>query len=183
MRRKIEKLRHRNKQPAHDTAEAKALRNRTIPRRKTAAPDFLIELGESRWKLKKLGMREQHRDSQSWSTHACGGWVMRRQAFVPPKPKEFESAALIPSTFFASPVTWVMPSVTQGFSRLTVGGITPSWIARVVKTASIAPAAPSMCPVAPLVEVTKGFFSLSGPPMSFTMVSASLASPTGVEVP
>ena len=63
-------------------------------------------------------------------------------AFVPPKPKELEIAKLISlETFsFAARSTRVD---TAGLSKLIVGGATWSRIAKVVKMASIAPAAPN----------------------------------------
>jgi hypothetical protein len=60
---------------------------------------------------------------------------------------------------------------------LIVGGSTPSWIASVQKIASKAPAAPSQCPVAPLVEETGVLRALSSPSARL-ITRVSLASPS-----
>jgi hypothetical protein len=65
---------------------------------------------------------------------------------------------------------------------LIVGGRTPRWTAKIVKTASTAPAAPRQCPVAPLVDETGVENAFSSPSASLrTRVSAE--SPSGVDVP
>ena len=63
-----------------------------------------------------------------------------------------------------------------------VGGRKFSCSASVQITASVAPAAPSMCPVIDLVEETGILYARSSPNTSFR-TRVSDASPTGVEVP
>ena len=58
----------------------------------------------------------------------------------------------------------------------------PRSVARTVKMASIAPAAPRQWPVAPLVEETGMLAAFSSPTASL-ITRVSLASPSGVEVP
>ena len=64
-------------------------------------------------------------------------------------------------------------------SRFAVGGTDASRIASRHATASVAPAAPTRCPVTPLVDVTGGADS----PNTLRIASASAASLSGVEVP
>ena len=45
-----------------------------------------------------------------------------------------------------------------GVEMFLVNGATPSLIERIVKMLSIAPAAPNVCPIAPLLAVTVHFF-------------------------
>src|SRR5437660_10127289 len=71
---------------------------------------------------------------------------MITDALVPPKPNEFDSATLI-SRLRATFGTRSIAVSTEGLSRLMVGGAMLSRIARMEKIASIAPAAPSRCPV------------------------------------
>lgn len=66
----------------------------------------------------------------------------------------------------------------SGSSWLAVGGTMACSIARTVSAASIAPAAPSVCPTTPLAEVTAG-----APPNRSRTTAASAASLSGVEVP
>src|SRR6202051_2154180 len=73
------------------------------------------------------------------------------EALVPPKPNEFDSATLI-SRLRGTCGTRSIAVSTDGFSRLMVGGAMLSRIARMLKIASIAPAAPSKCPVDDLVD-------------------------------
>ena len=76
------------------------------------------------------------------------------EAFVPPKPKEFDKAIF---TFFslAFKGTKSIPSaLSQGFSKFNVGGIISLLTASIEKIASTAPAAPNMCPTEDLVELT-----------------------------
>ena len=69
------------------------------------------------------------------------------EALVPPKPKELDMAM---SIFIGLALLGArsMGVSTEGFSRLIVGGAIWSRIARQVKAASMAPAAPSRWPVA-----------------------------------
>ena len=72
-------------------------------------------------------------------------------ALVPPKPKLFDSANRIRRSW----ATFATRSITLsrlGCSKFSVGGATPSRIARIENTASTAPAAPSRCPIADLVD-------------------------------
>lgn len=66
-------------------------------------------------------------------------------ALCPPKPKELLTAT-------GAAACRAVPGPCA--SKLAVGGITPSAIDSAVHAASTAPAAPRMCPVTPLVEVT-----------------------------
>lgn len=92
-----------------------------------------------------------------------------RELLVPPNPKLFDMAT---STFLAcaSRGTKLKPTPTSGFSRFNVAGTAPytdqyctmlgktkmvtSWMDKIEKSASRAPAAPSKCPTAPLVLLT-----------------------------
>src|SRR3981189_3843890 len=73
------------------------------------------------------------------------------EALVPPKPKEFDSATLISRLRGAFGTRSIAVS-TDGLSRLMVGGAMLSRIARMLKIASIAPAAPRRCPADDLVD-------------------------------
>src|ERR1700724_407007 len=73
------------------------------------------------------------------------------EALVPPKPNEFDSATLI-SRFRGTCGTRSIAVSTDGLSRLMVGGATLSRIARMLKIASTAPAAPSRWPIDDLVD-------------------------------
>src|ERR1051325_4517512 len=64
---------------------------------------------------------------------------------------------------------------------LIVGGAVCVWMALAQMAISTAPAAPSMWPVAPLVELTASFFAWS--PKTVLMAWVSQMSPCGVEVP
>ena len=63
-----------------------------------------------------------------------------------------------------------------------VGGRKPSRIASSVKAASMAPAAPSMCPVTPFVEETGTSYARSSPSATLS-ARVSAESPAGVDVP
>src|ERR1700710_3164174 len=76
---------------------------------------------------------------------------MTREALVPPKPNEFDNATLI-SRGRAFCGTRSIAVSTDGLSRLMVGGAMLSRIARMLKMASTAPAAPSRWPVEDLVD-------------------------------
>ncbi len=78
------------------------------------------------------------------------------ETLVPPKPKLFEIAVLTGffTAMFGVKFKPVAAQSGSRFSRLIVGGMIPSRIARIEKAASIAPAAPSKCPVMDLVELT-----------------------------
>src|SRR5437879_10315483 len=102
------------------------------------------------------------------------------EALVPPKPNEFDSATLI-SRLRGACGTRSIAVCTDGFSRLIVGGATLSRIARMLKIASIAPAAPSKCPVDDLVDdIDTREAAL---PSSRSTAPSSISSPTWVEVP
>src|SRR5215475_11783189 len=73
------------------------------------------------------------------------------EAFVPPNPNEFDKTTSI-SRSRALCGTRSTVDLTEGLSRLSVGGATLSRIARIEKMASTAPAAPSRWPIADLVE-------------------------------
>src|SRR6202165_6127024 len=73
------------------------------------------------------------------------------EALVPPKPNEFDSATLISRLRGACGTKSIAVS-TDGFSRLMVGGAMLSRIAKMLKIASTAPAAPSRWPVDDLVD-------------------------------
>ncbi len=73
------------------------------------------------------------------------------EALVPPNPKLLDKAASI-RRFWAVLATRSITLCRVGCSRFNVGGATPSRIARIENTASIAPAAPSRWPVADFVD-------------------------------
>src|ERR1700681_876841 len=101
-------------------------------------------------------------------------------ALVPPKPKEFDSATLISRLRGAFGTRSIAVS-TDGLSRLMVGGAMLSRIARMLKIASIAPAAPSRCPVDDLVDdIDTRDAAL---PSIRSTAPSSISSPTWVEVP
>src|ERR1700740_24493 len=77
-------------------------------------------------------------------------WTMT-DALVPPKPNELDSATLI-SRLRGTCGTRSIAVCTDGFSKLMVGGAMLSRIARMLKIASTAPAAPSKCPVDDFVD-------------------------------
>ena len=64
---------------------------------------------------------------------------------------------------------------------MIVGGTTPVKIVLAINTASIPPAAPNPCPVAPLVEETKSSLALS--PNTVFIAIVSFLSFAGVDVP
>src|SRR5262245_8421114 len=92
-------------------------------------------------------------DASAESVAATPQLTRRRisDAFVPPKPNELESTVLI-SRFFAVCGTRSIAVLTEGVSRLSVGGATLSRMASTEKIASMAPAAPSRWPVADFVD-------------------------------
>src|SRR3981189_577286 len=101
-------------------------------------------------------------------------------ALVPPKPNEFDSAILISRLRGFSGTRSIAVS-TDGLSRLIVGGAMLSRIARMLKIASIAPAAPSRCPVDDLVDdIDTRDAEL---PSIRSTAPSSISSPTWVEVP
>src|SRR3712207_6327817 len=103
-----------------------------------------------------------------------------KDALVPPNPKEFDRATLI-SLRLAVLGTRSMAVSTDGLSRLIVGGTMPSRMASTEKIASTAPAAPSKCPTADLVD---DMVSLAAAlPTMRSMAFSSISSPSGVEVP
>src|ERR1700737_554088 len=102
------------------------------------------------------------------------------EALVPPKPKEFDSATLISRLRGAFGTRSIAVS-TDGLSRLMVGGAMLSRIARMLKIASIAPAAPRRCPVDDLVDdIDTRDAAL---PSIRSTAPSSISSPTWVEVP
>src|SRR5580698_6456002 len=102
------------------------------------------------------------------------------EALVPPKPNEFDSATLI-SRLRGICGTRSIAVSTDGLSRLMVGGAMLSRIARMLKIASIAPAAPSRCPVEDLVDDIDTLEAAL--PSSRSTAPSSISSPTCVEVP
>src|SRR5712671_7039431 len=102
------------------------------------------------------------------------------EALVPPKPNEFDSATLI-SRLRGKSGTRSIAVSTDGFSRLMVGGTMLSRIARMLKIASMAPAAPSKCPVDDLVDDIDTFEAAL--PSNRSTAPSSISSPTWVEVP
>src|SRR6266571_2584553 len=105
---------------------------------------------------------------------------MITEALVPPKPKEFDSATLISRLRAACGTRSIVVS-TDGFSRLMVGGAILSRIARMLKIASIAPAAPNRCPVDDLVDDIDTLDAAL--PSRRSTAPGSISSPTWVEVP
>ncbi|CAG0918162.1 unnamed protein product [Notodromas monacha] len=83
-------------------------------------------------------------------------------AFVPPKPKEFVNAIrlFLPASssntlsHFCASFGTKFSSPSHGDVRLMVGGKTPVWHANKAAMASTIPAAPSKCPIAPLMDDT-----------------------------
>src|SRR5437899_3484127 len=102
------------------------------------------------------------------------------EALVPPKPNELDSATSISRLRGACGTRSIAVS-TDGFSRLMVGGARLSRIARMLKIASTAPAAPSRCPVDDLVEDIDTLEAAL--PNSRSTAPSSISSPTCVEVP
>src|SRR5258705_7922985 len=99
---------------------------------------------------------------------------------VPPNPNEFDSAKLF------SPLggVWGTRSMAvsiDGLSRLMVGGAILSQIERTLKMHSIAPAAPSRCPVDDLVDDIDTLEAAL--PKRRSTAPSSISSPTCVEVP
>lgn len=87
-------------------------------------------------------------------------------AFVPPNPNEFDRTALGSSgSRWGLPATKLASRWGCGLSRFRVCGAIPCTIASKQKMASTAPAAPSKCPVAPLVEDTAMAGSALPPPL------------------
>src|SRR5258706_13810416 len=101
------------------------------------------------------------------------------EALVPPKPNEFDSATLISRLRGACGTRSIAVS-TDGFSRLMVGGAMLSRIARTLKIASTAPAAPSRCPVDDLGDDIDTLEAAL--PTSRSTHSRLISSPTCVEV-
>src|SRR6266481_6023429 len=102
------------------------------------------------------------------------------EALVPPKPNEFDSATLI-SRLRGTCGTRSIAVSTDGFSRLMVGGAILSRIASTLKMHSIAPAAPSRCPVEDLVDDIDTLEAAL--PIKRSTAPSSISSPTCVEVP
>src|ERR1700685_705176 len=102
------------------------------------------------------------------------------EALVPPKPNELDNATLI-SRLRAVRGTRSIAVATDGLSRLMVGGAILSRIARMLKIASIARAAPNKCPGEDLVDATDTLAAAL--PSSRSTALSSISSPTCVEVP
>src|ERR1700709_2561703 len=102
------------------------------------------------------------------------------EALVPPKPNELDNATLI-SRLRAVRGTRSIAVATDGLSRLMVGGAILSRIARMLKIASIAPAAPNKCPVDDLVDDIDTLDAAL--PSSRSTAWSSISSPTCVDVP
>src|SRR3984957_21163199 len=105
---------------------------------------------------------------------------MITDALVPPKPNEFDNATLI-SRLRETRGTRSIAVSTDGWSRLMVGGAMLSRIARILKIASMAPAAPKRCPVDDLVDDIDTLEAAF--PKSRSTAPSSISSPTCVEVP
>src|SRR5215813_12559970 len=98
----------------------------------------------------RLRLADPSRGRAGWRHQSC----RRRNtsdALVPPKPNEFDSTTSI-SRSRARCGTKSTVALTEGLSRLSVGGATRSRIAKIEKMASTAPAAPSKWPIEDLVE-------------------------------
>src|SRR5262249_51851576 len=109
--------------------------------------------------------------------------VKARQTLCPPKPNELFSAAIGAPPCglrFLGSVAMSTPASSSGSSRLMVGGATASRRARMVATASSAPAPPSRCPVIGLVG--DNTTPAAAGPSAATIAWPSTASPAGVEV-
>src|SRR6202020_2154959 len=105
---------------------------------------------------------------------------MTTDALVPPKPNEFDSTVWT-SRLRGVRGTRSIHVSTDGLSRLMVGGTMLSRIARMPKIASIAPAAPSRCPVDDLVDDIDTLDAAF--PSNRSTAPSSISSPTCVEVP
>ena len=99
---------------------------------------------------------------------------------APPKPKELLSAAMSPTGRSRGLVAMSSSTCGSRSSRLIVGGTTRLTIARIVATASSAPAPPSRWPVIDLVLVTTTW-STWEPSVAWS-ISPSAMSPCGVDV-
>src|ERR1700749_1935748 len=102
------------------------------------------------------------------------------EALVPPKPNELDNATLI-SRLRGVRGTRSIAVATDGLSRLMVGGAILSRIARMLKIASIAPAAPNQCPVDDLVDDIDTLEAAL--PSNRSTAPSSISSPTCVDVP
>ena len=107
-------------------------------------------------------------------------------AFVPPKPKLFERTARGPAGRARGPSAALSRPASNGGSgatRLAVGGAWPLSSASSEKMASTAPAAPSRCPVAPLVEDTASGgwpdAEVAASPNTAAIACCSMSSPAG----
>src|SRR5215467_3618936 len=101
-------------------------------------------------------------------------------ALVPPNPNEFDKTTSI-SRSRALCGTKSTNALTDGLSRLSVGGATRSRMARIEKIASTAPAAPNRWPIEDLVEDME--MQPASSPTSLCTALSSISSPTGVDVP
>lgn len=117
--------------------------------------------------------------------HRAGAAANTSAAFVPPNPKLLLRTARgeSPGSAWGRGPTKPVSSGGSGASRLAVGGAMPSRTASTLKMASTAPAAPSRCPVAPLVEETArgrpegGWAAVAGSPNTAAMARCSMSSP------
>src|SRR2546430_17257963 len=98
-------------------------------------------------------------------------------AFVPPKPNEFETIVRTGAEY-DSFATMFRSTSWSHLPKLMLGGRNCFCSARIQNTASIAPAAPNECPIMDLVELTG-----TREPNRSLMAFASAASLNGVAAP
>src|SRR5262249_5993233 len=115
-----------------------------------------------------------------YATSAHETFFRMSEALVPPNPKLLDRTNSI-GIGLALFGTRSMAVSTDGLSRLMVGGAICARIASTEKIDSTAPAAPSRCPIADLVE-DMATLPAAWPSMRSTAPS-SISSPSGVEVP
>src|SRR5471032_1400730 len=132
-------------------------------------------LKTQQWFLK---VRENY--GENWGTGHAAYRRKMSEAFVPPKPNEFESAMSM-SRLRALSGTRSIGVSTDGLSRFMVGGAIPSRIARIEKISSTAPAAPSRWPTHDLVDDIE--ILPAALPTKRCTAPSSISSPSGVEVP
>lgn len=106
-----------------------------------------------------------------------GSEVNSSDAFVPPKPNEFDKTALIGIFFEAVKGMKASLNMISGLVRLSVNGATPWCMAKTAKIASTAPAAPRRWPIAPFVEDRAKAPDVACSENTFLIALASIASP------